>query len=783
MSQKPHYFKALLVLLICLTSALTSMAQTDSAWLTVESIRNNLFQAQMEMFSAKTASTAQTHYDNAQSFVDDALATYQSDLQPTVESVSPVINETILANFEVARESSVNGDEVQLANARGQIWTSLLWGSYSVAHDYINAEDITSAKEWLSVREYRQATRVSLVENRAGDALDMLETGEIKVSTASLEVGNDLRDTYLFRLRYALEEVQIALDKEFTIRASEWIAYVDGYFRILEEDFRGKLGDESATALSDLIASTKVSILAGDLSSARPLTQQIGESLAFYQPAILTTAEINERAQLLYMFTNLTAVEYQDAVRNGEVTIPVEYHEAQTFLRQAQSTFAELQAQLYASNPQDTTRLDTLYQEIHTLIQNVGNRDDVRVRVEESLSLIASNLTVDTETDAESTFPLIEVMLDEMVVAVDNGSYDEAEQLRLEAYALFDFGPEPRLMAFSPDLLVRIEGLFWQGYQDTLGLSQAIQAGVSAKDIKTIREQLDVELKSAQLIIGEKSSEPFAIALNAAVIVFREGLEAVVILAALMAGMVGVNQHYRRPVMGGVFVALVATFVTWWLMQGILSSLRIHGEKLEAIVSIVAIVILLLITNWFFHKVYWNEWIARFHRQKKSLMGMEIEIGQTLGLVLLGFTSVYREGFETVLFLQALVLDAGLWVVVEGVILGFIGITLVGYATFKLQKRLPYRRMLVWTGVLICVVLVTMVGNTIHVMQVVGWISITPIRGLVLSDSLGVWLGTFSTWEGIVMQVGATVFVIGSYFLAERQSKQRRVTAKQKNEA
>ena len=778
MSPKSPYLKALLILLICLYGGMMVMAQTDSAWLTVESIRNNLFQAQIEMFSAKDVSTAQSHYDKAQSLVDDALTTYQSNLQATIESITPQVNQILLTNFEVALESSINGDQVQLANARGQIWTSLLWASYHIVNDSIENDDIAEAQSWLNIREYRQSTRVSLVDNRAGDALDLLETGEIKLSTASLEVGNDLRDTYLFRLRYALEEVEIALDKDFTVRASEWIAYVDGYYRILEEDYRGKLGDEAANDLADLIASTQTDILSGELSSAKGSSQAIIEGLAFYQPAILTSAEINERAQLLYMFTNLVAVEYQDAVRNGEVTIPVEYQETQTFLRQAQSTFAELQAQVHASNPTDAARLATLFQEIHTIIQSVGNRDDVRVRVEEALSLISSNLTVNTESDAESTFPLIEVMLDEVVNSVKAGAYDEAEQLRLEAYALFDFGPEPRLISFSPDLAIRIEGLFWQGYQDRLGLAQAIQTKVSAKDIQTIRQQLGVELKSAQLIIGEKSSEPFAIALNAAVIVFREGLEAVVILAALMAGMVGANQHYRRPVMGGVFVALIATFVTWWLMQGILSSLRIHGEKLEAIVSIVAIIILLLITNWFFHKVYWNEWIARFHRQKKSLMGMEIEIGQTLGLVLLGFTSVYREGFETVLFLQALVLDVGLWIVIEGVALGFVGIALVGFATFKLQKRLPYRRMLVWTGVLICVVLVTMVGNTVHVMQVVGWLSITPIRGLVLSDSLGVWFGTFSTWEGILMQIAATVFVIGSYVLAERQSKQRRVSAK-----
>ena len=70
-----------------------------------------------------------------------------------------------------------------------------------------------------------------------------------------------------------------------------------------------------------------------------------------------------------------------------------------------------------------------------------------------------------------------------------------------------------------------------------------------------------------------------------------------------------------------------------------------------------AIGVLLLITNWFFHKVYWSEWIAKFHRQRKRYEKLEKRgfiSAQALGLFVLGLTSVYREGFETVLFLQSL---------------------------------------------------------------------------------------------------------------------------------
>jgi high-affinity iron transporter len=127
------------------------------------------------------------------------------------------------------------------------------------------------------------------------------------------------------------------------------------------------------------------------------------------------------------------------------------------------------------------------------------------------------------------------------------------------------------------------------------------------------------------------------------------------------------------------------------------------------VVGLLAIGVLLLITNWFFHRVYWSEWIGRFHRRRRELVGQETAgfwSAQALGLMVLGLTSVYREGFETVLFLQSLELSAGATAVIEGAGLG-LALTLgVAVLTFALQRKLPYKKMLVVTGVLIALVLV-----------------------------------------------------------------------------
>jgi high-affinity iron transporter len=258
---------------------------------------------------------------------------------------------------------------------------------------------------------------------------------------------------------------------------------------------------------------------------------------------------------------------------------------------------------------------------------------------------------------------------------------------------------------------------------------------------------------------------------NSAIIVFREGLEAILIFAAVTASMVGANSRHRHPVTVGAVTAFGAAVVTWFLVQALLKAASGLGARLEAITGFVAIVVLLIVLNWFVHKVYWSGWIGRHHRQRRKLM-TKVGLSATLGLVLLGFTSVYREGFEVVLFLQTLELQAGAATVLEGVALGLAGTAAVGVLTFWLHRRLPYKKMLVLTGCMLGLVLVVMIGGTAATFQDLGWL---PNHQLPFTTPtwLGAWFEIYPTYETVGAQLLAALFVAGSYVLARHMLMRR----------
>jgi len=261
--------------------------------------------------------------------------------------------------------------------------------------------------------------------------------------------------------------------------------------------------------------------------------------------------------------------------------------------------------------------------------------------------------------------------------------------------------------------------------------------------------------------------------LDIAVLVFREGLECILVLAAVTANMVGTKRSYQKPVAAGAIGAFAATLITWFVAVGIIESLtdNVSALNLQAATGLIAIIVLLVVMNWFFHKVYWTGWISMHSRKKTQLMKESSTAKLWLGLALLGFSSVYREGFEVVLFLQSYRLKLGIGPVLSGVGIGFALTLVVGALTFIAHRRLPYRRMLVLTGVMLGLVMLVMVGEQAQEMQLANWLPTTPIAGLsgFIPDWMGLWFAVFPTAETLAAQVVAGALVVGSYYLAREE--------------
>ena len=273
----------------------------------------------------------------------------------------------------------------------------------------------------------------------------------------------------------------------------------------------------------------------------------------------------------------------------------------------------------------------------------------------------------------------------------------------------------------------------------------------------------------------QPNTSPTVAFLDIGVLVFREGLECILVLAAITASMTGKKRIYRRPIAAGAGMAFGATLITWLIAVRIVSSLsdNIPALDLQAATGLLAVIVLLVIMNWFFHKIYWGGWIRAHNRRRKNLLADasvdEISRPQLWwGLVLLGFTSLYREGFEVVLFLQSYHLRLGGGVVLKGALLGLVLTGIVAVLTFILQRRLPYRKMLITTGILLGVVLLVMVGEQAQEMQLAHWISTTEISSVkkYMPPWMGLWLAVFPTVETIIAQLIAGVLVVGSYYAA-----------------
>ncbi len=743
-------------------------AQAQPPWEHATEVQDKLFEAQTDILLEGGASAAAA--------VSSADAAVGGALERQLRASSPSRLAELREALAAAGAAAASGDQIALAAARGRALAALRHGAFDVAVAATRAGEPERARGWLLIRDFRQATRFTRPGVDATTALDQLEQGEISPDDAVTGVRKDLLDAYQARLVTYLDDAEQAAERGFDSALAENAALAAGYWAILAPTYEEQRSAPERKAEDANFAALASAAAATDRRRFSASRERALGALSGFTAAPFTPEEQVRRANQLTRFLDLIPIEYDHGTDDGQVTIPFEIQESIAFTEGARSAFNDLQSVLQERDPAGVQTVLAAFDELDRINadanegREVAPLEDVEGLHEEASEALDSMVPEEwNESDTEADFDLAAISLDQMEAAVNAGEREQAEQARLSAYAFFEFGPERFLNSLDPQLVAEVEGLIWYGARDRQGLAELIANDGSAREIRETRLVLDEALEEARDLTGEGASG-ITVITNAALIVFREGLEAILIIAAIMASMVGGNRRLRKPIARGALLALPASALLFVVSILLLDQLSEYGEKLEAIVGLVAIGVLLLVLNWFFHRVYWTEWIAGHRKRGKALAGAAaggaVAGATVLGLYVLGFTSVFREGFETVLFLQALQLEAGTGIVLAGVSLGLVMVAAVGFLTFKLEQRLPYKRMLIVTGVLIALVLVVLVGNTARTLQGVGWLSITPID-VEFPLWMGTWLGVFPTWETIGAQVAALAFVVGSYFLAE----------------
>jgi high-affinity iron transporter len=497
-------------------------------------------------------------------------------------------------------------------------------------------------------------------------------------------------------------------------------------------------------------------------------------------PNLLSPTDVTRLQRLLARFVEVIPKEYRNGVENGQVVIPLEYKEAQQFTQQAQSLVNELapvwrrdQHEAYEQEHSD------LVQKLAVLQKQIDQVQDLSV-IEKDASNVASILSHRFGLSAhragsggqiiEETAFDVRDSLNNSLAAAKAGHWQEAESLRLDAYTAFDSEIEIRVMPRNPTLATHTERSFLDG-QEEPGIKALLDRGAPMDELTAGYERALKNLDECVALL-KVSVSPATIGFTAFTILSREGLEAIVILAALLAGLRGAeNVRTRRGIIHGALVGVALSGLTFWLSQTIVRSLIRYGEKLEAVVSVLAVIILLMVTNWVFHKMYWVGWNARLRDLSKTARQVRAPGWEIFALLGVGFLTVYREGFETTIFMQSLLLEGSTTSVLLGALAGFLFIGIIGTLIVFFGAKLPYRKLLVVTGVLVVSIMVTFLGSAVRLFQTVGWLPVHPLPGLNLPNWVGVWFGLYPSWEGLLIPPLALVYVGGAWLYLKITSK------------
>jgi high-affinity iron transporter len=225
----------------------------------------------------------------------------------------------------------------------------------------------------------------------------------------------------------------------------------------------------------------------------------------------------------------------------------------------------------------------------------------------------------------------------------------------------------------------------------------------------------------------------------------------------------------------GILMAAAATGVTWFVAEFIIEISGASRELIEAIAGISAVAVLFWVSFWVLNRIETKKWIEFV----KAKVWQATTTGSVMVFFMLSFFTVYREGFETVLFYKAMLSFAKYmeWYVAAGLTLGLVVIIGVALVVRKLGKRLPLRVLFGLTMGIGAYMSIAFMGNAVREFQELGYIPTTPLLSVIprLDINLATMTGIHPTLETVVAQlILLSIYIAGSFYVLVWQPRRKK---------
>ncbi|NOG73542.1 cytochrome c/FTR1 family iron permease [Roseicella sp. DB1501] len=354
-----------------------------------------------------------------------------------------------------------------------------------------------------------------------------------------------------------------------------------------------------------------------------------------------------------------------------------------------------------------------------------------------------------------ASLELARTRLSEAVQAYGAGERRRATDLALSAY-LDGFEPfEPRVAAKDSALLGRVETAMNE-------LRAGISRGQSTEVVRGQAAAVSALLDETERTLTADTDSNVTMFVGAATILLREGLEALLIVVAMIAFLRKAGREEVLPyVHGGWAAALVAGGATWFAATYLIAISGASRELTEGFGSLFAALVLVSVGIWMHGKSQADNW-QRYIRERLS-EALSRRSGWVL--FLLAFVVVYREVFETILFYSAMWRPESAAPLLGGIACAVVLLGIIGWAGLRYSRQLPIGRFFAVSSLLVMVLSIVLAGKGIAALQEAGMLDVQPITGLPRLAFLGI----YPTAEGVTAQI-LTLAVIAVGFWYNRRS-------------